>query len=527
MPRIHRVLLMATVVLLGALAPEPAAGLGPTECESLLTNGSFESTPQPIADGDFAHFSDTGAEDLAGWVLESGDAIEIQRNLNGAAADGDHWLELAASSPTTISQSVSVVPGALYELRFAYSARPFFGDDNTFRVSWAGVEPTLQSPAVSTITWQYASLTAAALTGGTGTVRFEDLSGGNPAAGMFIDDVTLCRVEVCSEELVVPSFLVAQDEPSGTTTLFAVRNLTSGPVTAEVEYHTVDGASQQLDVLTLGPFETRTVNIRDVAGLPSDPDGFARGFVRVRAAGGPDGLPVLAGDFFQVDVGNNFATGDQLLGRSQLCRHASIRSLDFGAGTRLAVYVAHPRGDDEDVDPPSFTVQVFDEAGSPEAAPQPVWTADHALELAASDLTANPFGTLVFDFTNGAGGAAYAEYSAQGRFSVGVLSQCEEAPFCEGCCAPGTPKATTPPLHYSEGSVVDGIPIDDCEAAISDSLRSLDSFHYRNACQQAHGGELPDRVLGARIVSCEVAPPGFNDGVVVVIEACCPPADAD
>jgi hypothetical protein len=508
--------LLLALPLLAAL-PAPANGLGPTGCESLLTNGSFETTPQPIDDGDFDSFAA-----IPGWNLESGNAIEVQRNLNGAAADGDHWVELAASSPTTISQSVTVTPGALYELRFAYSARPFFGDDNASRVSWAGAERTLQSPAVGAITWQYASLTAAAPTSGSGKVTFEDLSGGNGAAGMFIDDVTLCRVEVCSEELVVPSFLVQQDDPNGTTTLFAVRNLTGAEVTADVEYVTTNGASQRRDTITLGAFETVPVNLRDVAGLGSDPDGFSRGFVRIVAAGGPDGVPVLAGDFFQVDVGNDFATGEELLRRSQVCKHASIRSLDFGSGTRLAVYLSHPRGADEDVDPPSFTVQVFDEAGTVEGAPQPVWTGEHALELAASDFTANPFGTLVFDFTNSAGGAAYAEYSAQGRFSVGVASQCEEAPTCDDCCAPGTPKATTPPLHY-----VDPELFPSCEVAISDALRSLDSFHYRTACQQAHGGSLPDRVLGARMVSCEVDPPGFGEGVVVVVEACCPPPDED
>lgn len=524
MPKTYRVFLMTVVVLLGGLAPERAVGLGPTDCQNLLTNGSFEETPQPISDGGFGHFSDTGDQDVAGWKLEAGNAIEIQRNINGAAADGDHWIEIAASSPTTISQSVTLTPGAFYELRFAYSDRPGFGADNELRVALAGVERELQSPAAGTTSWRYASLTAAAPLNGTGTVTFEDLSGASVAgSGMLIDDVTLCRVELCSEEIVVPSFLVDQNDPGGTTTLFAFRNLTVGPVVTEVDYLSVDGTRQRQELVTLAPFETRTVNIRDVGGLIRHPDGFSRGFVRVRTAGGPDGVPALAGDFFQVDVGNNFATGNGLLRRGGVCRHASIRSLDFGAGTRLAVYVAHPRGALEDVDPPSFTVQFLDEAGSPESTPRRVWTADHALELTASDFTANPFGTLVFDFTNAVGGAAYAEYSAAGRFSVGVASECEEAPVCDDCCAPGTPKATTPPLHYTEGSVVDGIPIDDCEAAISDSLRTLDSFHYRNACRNAHGGPLPDRVLGARMVSCEVAPPGFGSGVVVKVEACCPP----
>lgn len=345
----------------------------------------------------------------------------------------------------------------------------------------------------------------------------------SPGVQANFDDVRLTAeaVGVCGEELVLPFYLADTASQTGTTTLFAVRNLTGDPVLADVEYHTVDGTSQKAETLELAAFETRTVNLRDLAGdLAIDPDGFARGFVRILAAGSSDRSPVLAGDFFQVDVGDNFATGDRLLRRAEICNRASIRFLDFGAGTRLTVFVAHPRGAGN-ADPASFTVQVYDEAGDPVGALQEVRTADHALELAASDFTGLAFGTLGFDFTDGSGGVAYAEYSAEERFSVGVVSQCEEARFCEeDCCTPGAPKATTPELTYPAGSVVDGVPIDDCEAAISDSLRRLDSFHYRNACFEAYGGALPDRVLGARVVSCEEQ---TNGDVVVVVEACCPP----
>lgn len=516
-------ILPGALTLLALLLAVPAQAVGRAACESVLENGSFENTSSPISDGGFAHYSDVGSETVAGWDLESGSAIEIQRNVNGTAAEGDHWLELAASGPTSVSQTVAVEPGVLYELRFAYSDRPFFGTDNEMRVTWAGVERTFTAPPTATTDWRYGSIVVAAPTDGFGTILFEDRSGGNAAAGMLIDDVTLCRVEVCSEELVLPFYLVDREDPTGTTTLYAVRNLTGAEQTVRVEYVAVDGSVASFEILVLGPYEIRSVNLRDVAGLPGDPDGFARGFVRIVAGGGADGRPVLAGDFFQVDVGNDFATGDELLRSGSVCDHASIRFLDLGAGTRLAVYLAQPRGADETADPPSFTVQVYDEAGEPDGAPQPFWTDSHALELTAADLTALSFGSLAFDFGASSGGVVYAEYSAAGRFSVGVASQCEDEPGCgDDCCGPGDPKATTPPLHYPEGSVVGGIPIDDCEAAISDSLRTLHSFHYRNACQKAHGGELPDRVLGARMVSCEVAPPGFSGGVVVRVEACCP-----
>ena len=323
----------------------------------------------------------------------------------------------------------------------------------------------------------------------------------------------------CSEVLLVPYFLSNKNDPSGTNTLFAVRNLTAETRSAEVEYLAVGGAQETSDSLTLGPHETRTVSLRDVSGLSVDPDGFARGFVRILTPSGPGGAPPLAGDFFQVDVANNFATGDRLVRQVELCVAPSIRFVDFGAPTRFTVYVTQPRGEDRATDPPSFTVQALDEAGLPDGAPQSFWTAEHALEIESADLTGLDFGTARFDFANSLGGAAYAEYRAGGRFSVGVVSQCPDAPSCDesDCCPPGSPTAVAAGLHYPKDA---GFP--DCEAAMADAVASLGSFHYRNACQETHGGPLPDAVLGARVVDCQVDPPQSEGNVVVAVEACCP-----
>jgi hypothetical protein len=332
-----------------------------------------------------------------------------------------------------------------------------------------------------------------------------------------IDNVRLVTggcslVGACSEIQVLPFYLADTSDESGVNTLFAVRNLTEQEVVANIDYFALSGEKQLGTSHPLGPRETITVGIRDVP-IPVDPDGFRRGFVRVVAPGRADGVQVLGGDFFQVDTLNNFATGDELLRRD--CSEASIRFLDFGSGTRLLVYLTQPRGDAVEVDPPSFTVLAYDEAGQALGPAVPFWSADNALEIAASDITPELFGTLRFDFANALGGAVYAEYSAEGRFSVGTAGECEDAPSCgPDCCPPGAPTALTPPLHYPS--------IDDCTQAGSDALRVLESFHYRNACQKANGGELPDSVLGARLLTCEVAPPGFSEGAVVTVEVCCP-----
>jgi len=234
------------------------------------------------------------------------------------------------------------------------------------------------------------------------------------------------------ESLLVPSYLVDTLSPGGTTTLYAVRNLTGGTVDADVEYFNVLGTSLRTDTFTLDPDETHTANVRDVSGLPADVDGYTRGYIEISTAGDPHMTPVLGGDFFQVDVDDNFATGDKMVRRlTDLCSESSVRFLAFpfaGSGTRLSVWIANPRGDGVG-DPESFSVQVFDENGIPQGLPTAFHTSNHALELHASDLAgALPFGFLRFDFTSSNGGVVYAEAQAEGRYSVGMTGQCYEAP---------------------------------------------------------------------------------------------------
>ena len=234
------------------------------------------------------------------------------------------------------------------------------------------------------------------------------------------------------ESLLVPSYQVDTLNPSGTTTLYAVRNLTDSAVTANLEYFDVSGTSQRADSIPLGPNDTQTVNVRDVVGLAADLDGYARGYVEISTAGDPHQTPVLGGDFFQVDVADNFATGDKLVRRStDLCTESSIRFLAFptaGSGTRLAVWIVNPRGAGLG-DPASFTVQVFDENGTPQGSSFSIHTADKTLELQASDFAgALAFGFLRFDFSASSGGVVYSEAQAEGRYSVGMTGQCYEAP---------------------------------------------------------------------------------------------------
>lgn len=520
MPRLQRSLLTAAILLLVGLLPATASAV----IHVPVVNPGFDEDPLPAPGAD--------QPIITGWDTTAGGGDGIFRptasDYPSGIPSGENtaYVNLSGNRVRQVL-TTPLAPNTTYVLKVAVG----WNNNDTFegyRVQLrASDSDTLLDEDVSSKTPAQGSWVTSIVSYTSGSDDAEigellEIRLLTPGIQANYDSVELfaypANASVCADTLLVPFYLVESANPNGSNTLFAVRNVTGSPVVADVEYFTVDGTSQRLDAVTLGPYETETVSLRDVPGLAVDLDGFARGFVKIVTAGDPTGEPVLAGDFFQADVANDFATGERLVRQGDLCREASIRVLDFGVGTRFTVSVTQPRGADDGVNPPSFTVQVYDEAGNPVGAPQPFWTEDHALELTSGDLTGIAFGSLSFDFTNALGGTVYAEYSAQGRFSVGTTSQCDDARPCHGadCCPPGAPKALAAGLHYPQ------VDFPDCAAAIDDALRGLDSFHYRNACQETHGGALPDEVLGARVVDCQVNPPLSPNSVVVAVEVCCP-----
>lgn len=230
------------------------------------------------------------------------------------------------------------------------------------------------------------------------------------------------KVDGPEQALVVPFFEVDTTDPSGTTTLFAVRNTFSQPVDIEVRYQAPDGTPLHQDLETLAGRQTLSRNVRDVAGLPVDPDGFARGFIIVLQTSRM-GSPLLVGDYFQVDPGNAFATGQRMASLDELCNLTEARYADFGSGTELRLLIGTPQGSDPIFDPPSVVVTPILEDGTLLPTTK-IFTNEFAIEVSASDLTASSFGTLIFDFMNSGGGLVYAEYSADGQFSVGLNGAC-------------------------------------------------------------------------------------------------------
>lgn len=229
------------------------------------------------------------------------------------------------------------------------------------------------------------------------------------------------KIDLPSTTLVVPFFEVDRTSSGGTTTLFAVRNIVATPVDIEVRYQAPDGTALGLEQETLGPFETLTRNVRDVAGLPTDPDGFARGFIVVVQTTVTT-RNLLVGDYFQVDVENAFATGERMVSLDDLCSAAEVRALDFGSGTELHFLLGSPRGANPATDPASVQVSSYDEQGN-EGPVRLIYTDDFTFGLFVGDLFNLSFGTLIFEFGSG-GGAVYAEYSAGGLFSAGINAVC-------------------------------------------------------------------------------------------------------
>lgn len=241
-----------------------------------------------------------------------------------------------------------------------------------------------------------------------------------PAEGLF---TALPRRDELSQAFFVPRYFV--DASGDDTTLFAVRNDSQDAVQVSFDYFGVDvgdGILHQEDRF-LGSREVVTVNLRDVMGLVPGPEGERVGLVRVLA---PDDVAApLAGDFFQVDTSENLATGDRLIGEDDFCDRAEVRFLSGGplvGGTRFALLIDVPQGADPDIDPPTVTVHLFDESGTPAEIVE-IFTDDNSLELLLEDLTDVAFGAAEFDF-GATRGAVIATFSALGRFSIGLNATC-------------------------------------------------------------------------------------------------------
>jgi hypothetical protein len=159
-----------------------------------IVNGGFED---PVV----VHFNVFAG--IPGWTSASGCGIEIQHRAAGTPVEGDQLAELGSHDlfgsgcdpRSSMAQDVATLPGATYELRFAYSARPGIGD-NRISVAWEGTPLALLSAdgrGEADTVWQYftyeveASLSPSRL-------AFADVSVRDTLGG-YLDDVSLVLLD--------------------------------------------------------------------------------------------------------------------------------------------------------------------------------------------------------------------------------------------------------------------------------------------------------------------------------------------
>ncbi len=219
---------------------------------------------------------------------------------------------------------------------------------------------------------------------------------------------------------ILPGFEVEIDDPTGPTVQWAIRNQSDNIQSVDLRYYgrTVTSEPLRDSIFNIGPQATVATDIRFNLNDLEVREGFATGVAIAKVAGG--GTQGIAADYFRIDEGNAFATGNRWVNPSELCDNREARLVDFGGGTIFRVLLNQPQGPLAS----SFSYQVFDFNGN-EVINLGFITSQHYLELDTSELNIGiPFGTVVFSFAPSAGGWVSARYSAFGQFSTEVVGAC-------------------------------------------------------------------------------------------------------
>lgn len=168
------------------------------QCQNLLINGSFEE-PVVTHNALWDKFAS-----VTGWVIENVTddtltTLELHRGWSGnAAAEGEQYAELDGDHSTRITQPVATIPGATYELSWAFAPRHnIAAEQNHLSVLVDGVEVATEGPATGAAglaagDWTHNSYSFVALDS-TVDIAFAD-AGPSNTFGTFLDDAQLCLV---------------------------------------------------------------------------------------------------------------------------------------------------------------------------------------------------------------------------------------------------------------------------------------------------------------------------------------------
>jgi hypothetical protein len=237
---------------------------------------------------------------------------------------------------------------------------------------------------------------------------------------------SVLKLDSATSRYLLPVFVVDRTNPGGQTTLMGIVNGESTATPVAIAYSTRGGLNFRNENRTIPPNGTLTINLRDVPGLPVEPDNFSRGYATVMAAPGTR----LAGDFFHIDPAQNFSQGERLidLNDGPFCPVWSFRFAVggvFSGGTTLTVVTNLPLGTSQ----PSVVFEVRDEGGASYGLVT-LTTTSTVERVRVSDILAQlpsapVFGSLQIGFVAGTGGGIIlGEWNASGRFQVGFNGTC-------------------------------------------------------------------------------------------------------
>ncbi len=225
--------------------------------------------------------------------------------------------------------------------------------------------------------------------------------------------------------VILPFYYVETNDTSGETTLYAVRNNSAEPIT--VRYRYFRGTSQTavlVEDLTLAAHAVRTVNLRNVQGLPTGNNPVATGFMVAEVTNSALPAAVISGDYFRYEP-PEAANGGALLPVSAAeCRRWSHRFFSGGAfgGTSQIAFLVQNRP----AEGPVVAGNVFDEAGN-QVGTVAITSDQVAFEMSNTDLQLPVnFGSIEWVFQGDAHGVVTSTFTAGGNISVGTEAACIE-----------------------------------------------------------------------------------------------------
>jgi len=174
----------------------------------LILNGNFE---QPATEAP-EWYTVCPPSGLQGWEVTAGtvDVVEVNNYFAAPAPSGAQCLDLDGTpGPATCIQSFATVPGATYELSFAYANNYVFASDasatvRVFDSSGNRLGPlviTHNSSARGNLDWQCYTNTFVA-TEAIASLEFISLSGPGALSGILLDAVAV-RGPAAAPELVI------------------------------------------------------------------------------------------------------------------------------------------------------------------------------------------------------------------------------------------------------------------------------------------------------------------------------------